>query len=417
MTQLIKNFFIKIGNGLRKVFVDPVRNMNSGAKFVISRTVPLFCAVVFAITALTLDELGFAYRVEYGGKVIGYVTDVNSAKAAADRINSGIAASYGRKDLVLSYSTSLVLASKSNVVSDETLYDSMISATPGLSQACGIYSGSELLLVCPDEETAKRVIETRLYSYRTVNPNCGDISIADFITYKTGLFPSEQIIGYHEACAVTGTLPVMEKVVETRSDAIAYKTVSNRSSIYCIGTTFVSVEGQNGSANITDSVCYIDGIEVYRKQMKYEIVSDPVDKVIVVGTKEPTVMDAGGLTWPIDGSAFYVITAYWGDGRNHRAIDIACDQGTAILSAQAGIIEEVVYNHSTYGHYVLVNHGGGVKTRYAHCSSISATVGQNVAAGEVIAAVGSTGRSTGPHLHFEYILNGERVNPAPFLGI
>ena len=78
---------------------------------------------------------------------------------------------------------------------------------------------------------------------------------------------------------------------------------------------------------------------------------------------------------------------------------------------------EVVYNHSTYGHYLTINHGGGVKTRYAHCSAINAVVGQNVAPGEVVAAVGSTGRSTGPHLHFEYILNGERVNPAPFLGI
>ena len=117
MTQRIKSFFQKIGNGLRKVFVDPVRNMNSGAKFYISRTLPLVCAVLFAITAFTLDELGFAYRVEYGGKVIGYVNDVNSAKTAADRINSNIAASYGQKDLVLSYSSTLVLANKSNLVS------------------------------------------------------------------------------------------------------------------------------------------------------------------------------------------------------------------------------------------------------------------------------------------------------------
>ena len=122
MTQRIKSFFQKIGNGLRKVFVDPVRNMNSGAKFYISRTLPLVCAVLFAITAFTLDELGFAYRVEYGGKVIGYVNDVNSAKTAADRINSNIAASYGQKDLVLSYSSTLVLANKSSMVSEDSLY-------------------------------------------------------------------------------------------------------------------------------------------------------------------------------------------------------------------------------------------------------------------------------------------------------
>ena len=212
-------------------------------------------------------------------------------------------------------------------------------------------------------------------------------------------------------------LSVMENKIEIYSSDISYETISTSSSNYCVGTKFVQVEGKNGVQEVTSKVCYIDGVEVSRQQLESSVVSAPVDEIVVVGTKKPVINSANKLTWPIDGSAFYLITAYWGDGRNHKAIDIACDKGTAILAAKGGTVVSVEYNHSTYGHNLIVDHGNGVQTRYAHCSSISAKVGDVVNAGSVIAAVGSTGRSSGPHLHFEYILNGQRVNPAPYLGL
>ena len=94
----------------------------------------------------------------------------------------------------------------------------------------------------------------------------------------------------------------------------------------------------------------------------------------------------------------------------HKGIDLAENLGANIYAASDGIVEISQYSNS-YGNYLVVNHGKGLKTLYAHCSENLKHVGDNVQKGEIIASVGSTGRSTGPHLHFEVILNGENLNP------
>ncbi len=99
---------------------------------------------------------------------------------------------------------------------------------------------------------------------------------------------------------------------------------------------------------------------------------------------------------------------------NHTGLDIAAPQGTEIKSITDGIITCASYNGS-YGNLVKIDHGNGIETWYGHTSKMLVTVGQNVKAGEVIALVGSTGNSTGPHLHLEIRINGEHVNPQQYL--
>lgn len=98
----------------------------------------------------------------------------------------------------------------------------------------------------------------------------------------------------------------------------------------------------------------------------------------------------------------------------HTGLDIACSTGTAIKVVSKGTVTFAQYNGS-YGNLVKVDHGNGVETWYAHCSKIYAKVGQEVSAGDVIAAVGSTGNSTGAHLHLEIRINGQTVNPQNYL--
>jgi len=99
-----------------------------------------------------------------------------------------------------------------------------------------------------------------------------------------------------------------------------------------------------------------------------------------------------------------------GKHRSHDGVDIAAPTGTAIRAAKAG---QIVFSgkRGGYGNLVIVDHGNGLQSRYAHCHELLAPVGRQVDAGEIIGTVGSTGRSTGPHLHFEIRQNGRPVNP------
>ena len=105
---------------------------------------------------------------------------------------------------------------------------------------------------------------------------------------------------------------------------------------------------------------------------------------------------------------------FTGGGAMHSGLDFRAPTGTPIRAAAAGTVSFVGVK-SGYGKVVEISHGSGMITRYAHMSRWNATVGQRVAAGQLIGAIGSTGRSTGPHLHFEVRINDRAVNPRPFL--
>jgi murein DD-endopeptidase MepM/ murein hydrolase activator NlpD len=121
---------------------------------------------------------------------------------------------------------------------------------------------------------------------------------------------------------------------------------------------------------------------------------------------------AAGFIWPCDG----VVTSGFGMrwGRMHEGIDIACGYGTPVHAVAAGT---VIYAGllGGYGNLVVVDHGNGFATAYAHASAILVSVGQAVAQGEPVTLVGSTGHSTGPHLHFEVRVNGVAVDPLLYL--
>ena len=99
----------------------------------------------------------------------------------------------------------------------------------------------------------------------------------------------------------------------------------------------------------------------------------------------------------------------------HKGIDIGAAGGTTIVATAGGTVTYAGWNSGGYGNLVKIDHGNGVETYYGHCSKVYVKKGQQVEAGEKIAAVGSTGRSTGNHLHFEIRLNGAQVNPQKYV--
>lgn len=133
------------------------------------------------------------------------------------------------------------------------------------------------------------------------------------------------------------------------------------------------------------------------------------------------VFSGGSMRWPCPnysyissefGARVHPITGEWQSG--HKGIDIASGKGNPILAAQSGTVVKS-YLSSSYGNYVVVSHGGGLMTAYAHMSKRMVSVGDTVSAGQQIGTVGSTGNSTGNHLHFEVYVDGAVVNPMDYV--
>ena len=119
--------------------------------------------------------------------------------------------------------------------------------------------------------------------------------------------------------------------------------------------------------------------------------------------------------WPTRGEVSSPFGLRWNGSDFHPGIDIANDFGTPIVATADGVVTEAGWNAGGYGNKVDIDHGNGIMTRYGHAQSVVVRAGQHVRRGQIIAYMGSTGFSTGPHLHYEVRIYGEPVNPAPYL--
>lgn len=201
--------------------------------------------------------------------------------------------------------------------------------------------------------------------------------------------------------------------VSTFAEKVKYKTEYKESSSYYRGEQVVQRAGANGKAKITARLVKENGETVSRKDLDKEIIKKPVNKIVVKGTKKvPPKKGTGQLQRPVATGVYAGYGYRW--GRMHYGIDYAAPTGTAIRAADGGTVISAGWS-GAYGLRITIDHGGNIKTLYAHCSAIYVSAGQQIYKGQTIGAVGSTGRSTGPHCHFEVFKNGVNVNPSNYV--
>jgi murein DD-endopeptidase MepM/ murein hydrolase activator NlpD len=152
--------------------------------------------------------------------------------------------------------------------------------------------------------------------------------------------------------------------------------------------------------------------------------SDPTFKALFNSWKKLDSLQDGVIAVPSDKpvrtaeftSSFGVRTDPFGRGAAmHAGIDLAGPVGTPIYATADGIVTEAGYNSGGYGNLIKLDHGRGIETRYGHLSAFSVRLGDRVKRGQLIGRMGSTGRSTGSHLHYEVRIDGRAVNPIPFM--
>lgn len=206
---------------------------------------------------------------------------------------------------------------------------------------------------------------------------------------------------------------------EVYTEEVPYTTKKIPNDNYYNTYSKVTKAGVPGEQLVTALVTYEDGVAVSRQVLATETLKEPVEREMVVGTKNP-IYSVGnssgtskGFIWPtIGGHVSCGFRGYVG----HTGMDIAgCGHGSNIYASAAGTVVKVKWGNTGYGYYLIINHGDGIQTLYAHCSNIYVKQGQYVNQGDVIAAMGSTGNSTGTHLHFEIRINGQYVNPANYV--
>jgi len=218
---------------------------------------------------------------------------------------------------------------------------------------------------------------------------------------------------------------VERDVVQTEMTAFETEIVED-DSMYK-GTQEVVVNGEYGELQRVVRVVENDNEIVSQEVISENVIKQPVKEVVHVGTRDTitavnTNINAGGsgdYFWPVGDNGGY-ISAYFGDGRGHKGIDIAAPYGTPIYAAHSGTISKV--NSSGwgggYGLHVMIAGDDGYDTMYAHMSYVADGIssGTYVVEGQLIGYVGSTGDSTGNHCHFEVRYNGSYLNPINFVG-
>ena len=188
------------------------------------------------------------------------------------------------------------------------------------------------------------------------------------------------------------------------------------------GESKVLDAGTPGEQVVTADVSYLNGVEQERTVLETQVTREATNKVIAVGTKvRPSWLPTGTYIWPVYGNitSSFGYRSIFGSYSYHSGLDIATSYGTTIKAADGGTVVwsgTGTGSYWSYGNYVVIDHGNGKRTLYAHCSSLLVSTGDKVYQGQPIARVGSTGRSTGNHCHFEIQINGTAVNPLAYLG-
>ncbi|WP_229683136.1 M23 family metallopeptidase [Virgibacillus oceani] len=226
---------------------------------------------------------------------------------------------------------------------------------------------------------------------------------------EDSLLHLDQEINVMEYKPIVDVIVKQEKMAE---ETIEHETEVVESDELYKGETNVKQEGKDGKQIVHYAIQKKNGKVTSKEAIDKKVTIEPVKKIIVKGTKVIASRGSGNLHWPtIGGYVSSNVGQRW--GRMHKGMDIARPSNRAILAADNGVVVEAGRDGS-FGNKIVINHNNGMKTIYAHLSSIGVQVGQTVERGSQIGVMGATGNSTGVHLHFEVHVNGSLQNPQKY---
>ena len=425
---------------------------------------------VFAVILAVVSNVKVGYAVVFNNKTIGYVAQKDVTRAKIDNIYKEITDSV-EEDAVVDVTAELVpaFAPNSKFVDEEDVEDIIKSELSYYVDGTSVYIDGVFAFGAKDEAEAKSILDA--YQKKVcgggtiISSECeNEISFKEEkVVYtqqldkdaalmrlagtdsKDGLHTvvegetlwsigiendistdhlmsinnlETEILQIGKVLRVKYPEPLMDiKVVKdiTYTEYHPYETEKIYDKSLNQGTYSTQQKGSNGETRIRATVTYINDHEIEREITEKTVISEPVNEILRVGTKpKPKTAATGKFARPVSGG--YVSSSFGNRSRGyHTGIDWALSYGSPIYASDGGTVTVSGWGGG-YGKMIKINHGNGYETLYAHCSKLVVSSGKKVAKGQLIGYVGSTGNSTGPHLHFEIRKNGSYLNPAKYCG-
>lgn len=466
-------------NGFRASFVVLLRIFRVDGGFfrrILNVAVPAACILILCSCVHYWNSKDFSLVLSNQGKTIGTIKNEKVYEEAAEMVNQRMVHDTSQEEAGVKFAPAFRLTPEnSNAKTPGSVCDLLIQQSNGIiEEASGLYVDGELEGSVKSSADLRYMLQSRLNSAKgndlsAVASFVKNVEIVSGLYPTTSIIPTDSMRQYINGTQKAGTmytvkagdtatsiaaankisLAELQKINRNLGDSIKpgdliqlrvdvptlaveltktvnyeekipFSTVTQEDDSQYSDFTKVLVQGSEGKQRCVDTVHTVNGIETERDSISKTVQVQPVNKVVLVGTKRRPVNEkgvpSGNFLWPVP--SLHTMTSPFGMrwGEFHKGIDISGSgaYGDTIVAADGGIVSLAGWNDG-YGKCVMIDHQNGKSTLYGHCSSLLVSEGEAVSKGQPIARIGSTGNSTGSHLHFEIIVGGSNVNPLRYV--
>ena len=398
--KLLKKTLSKLENEMRKKYKHEIKIENK-FEAVESKAKDREIATekeLYSILKSNINYCILAYAVNINGKKVGVVSTEDEAKKAIEEIKNHFIQNYNKNSIIEiktieNIKINQVKASNTEIKSKDELVNYIMKGV--------------------DEE--QKYIVKEGDTYWTIAEHF-NMTLDELISANLQSNPDKIQIGDELNLVVPKpfvNIQVKRKVKQKENTP--YEIEYNRVSYMFNDEQIIDRKGEYGVSEIESMVTEQNGIQISKEVISEDVITNPISEIVTTGIQDPPPKKGTGyFINPLPGS--YISSRFGSrSGGFHLGQDMAKSAGSSISAADGGTVTYAGWSGS-YGYMVDIDHGGGFTTRYGHCSEIYVSVGEKVYQGKVIAAVGSTGFSTGPHLHFEVRKYGSVVNPSAYIG-
>lgn len=381
---------------------------------------PLGAAAVLVFTVHQVLSYDYSLAVEYNGQMLGFIENENVWESAENYVRERIIASdESARDWTAEPTFSIrPIDAAARSTAFQLADDIIASASDEIQNATGVHINGELLGVATDGQAIQDVLNQALAPYQESQNENHRVEFAQDVQLVPGVYFTSSIESTDTLIDALYSNPDYLKVktidVVEYDEEIAYTTEEVESDDYYTGVRKVIQAGRNGTQHVVAEVTSIDGQEVSRVPLQVTVTEEMTPRIVAVGTQTPpttSITGSGVLVFPVPD--YVGISTRFGQG-GHRGVDLRAPYGAPIYACDSGTVVEAGWHYS-WGNYVKIDHGNGMATLYAHCSSLAVSAGQGVARGQVIGYVGSTGYSSGNHCHLELYIGGSLTDPMAYI--